>query len=82
MCAWEMNEVELLTMLLPDLIPTADCDRGKEDVTEKAGTSREGGDSAAVHVVFGVGDKEVESQTDASNDDQTPDGTLLIPERV
>ena len=75
-------KLELMTELLPDLIPTADCDRGKEDVTEKAGTGRECGDSATVHVVFGVGDKEVQSQTDTSNDDQTPDGTLLIPDRV
>ena len=61
------------------MIPAADCDGGKEDLGEGGGAGGEGGDGAAVHVVTGVGDQEIESKTNTANDDETPDGTSLIP---
>ena len=61
------------------MIPAADCDGGKEDLGEGGGAGGEGGDGAAVHVVTGVGDQEIESKTNTGNDDETPDGTPLIP---
>ena len=62
-----------------DLISAADCDGGKEDLGEGGGAGRQGGDGAALHVVTGVGDQEIESKTNTGNDDQTPDRTPLIP---
>ena len=61
------------------MISAADSDGGKEDFGEGGGAGGEGGDGAAVHVVTGVGDQEIESKTNTGNDDQTPNGTPLIP---
>ena len=61
------------------MAPTTNSYWGVVNAGEFAGTALQGGDGGAIHVVGGVADQEVKSQTQASQDNEGPYWTSLIP---
>ena len=64
------------------MIFAANTDGGEEDVGEEAGAGGEGGDSAAVQVVSGVGDQEVNSKRNACYDHKNPEKNSLASKNI